>query len=605
MQKLKTNWQIKRLDEIESISFLRGNGLSKSVLDLEGESGCILYGELYTKYPHPLIKKVISRTNFKGNVRSEIGDVLVPGTTTADAYGIAIARSLNEKGIILGGDINVLRTNNKEILADYLAYFLNGPARNELASHATGTNIMHLSNKKIQKIEIAYPPIQEQKQTVEILDRIFDRVIMAKQDAEKNLLNTGELFESYLQTIFRADNDWDQMTLEEVSLQFGRGKSKHRPRNDKRLYGDKYPFIQTGDIRNSNHFITEYTQMYSDVGLRQSKLWPKGTICITIAANIAETGILGFDACFPDSVIGIVVDPQKTTPDFVEYLLQSYRAVIRAKGKGSAQANINMATFEHQMFPFPPLEKQKQIVKELDILLNETKKLEEIYKEKLADLEELKGSLLNMAFSGELSPAVSPVRVYQPSVVVPSPYVRNQVHAAIVDQVVRDGGSTTEVAVAKYDHLLQELFGLSLGYQFQAHQFGPFDAQIKRLVLSGLGKNRWFTKRSGMIVFGSNVNALLSRQSNLYHSAQASMKELARLGITKLDTDGIELLSTICHSIKETGSVAFDAVRGFMSQWQTDNNTRTKAEKFTAERTQKCLDFILKNNLQQKLLPIT
>ena len=86
-------------------------------------------------------------------------------------------------------------------------------------------------------------------------------------------------------------------TLPEMALDFGRGKSKHRPRNDERLYGGNIPFIQTGDIRNASHTITQYNQTYSDLGLQQSKLWPKGTLCITIAANIAETSILGFDAC--------------------------------------------------------------------------------------------------------------------------------------------------------------------------------------------------------------------------------------------------------------------------------------------------------------------
>jgi len=103
-----------------------------------------------------------------------------------------------------------------------------------------------------------------------------------------------------------------------MALDFGRGKSKHRPRNDERLYGGDIPFIQTGDIRNASHIITQYSQTYSEVGLKQSKLWPRGTLCITIAANIAETSILGFDACFPDSVIGFVADPKKTSAGYVE-----------------------------------------------------------------------------------------------------------------------------------------------------------------------------------------------------------------------------------------------------------------------------------------------
>jgi hypothetical protein len=187
------------------------------------------------------------------------------------------------------------------------------------------------------------------------------------------------------------------------------------------------------------------------------------------------------------------------------------------------------------------------------------------------------------------------------SLPVPSPYVRNQVHAAIVGQVSKDGGETTEVAVAKYDHLLQEIFGVSLGYQFQTHLFGPFDATIKKLVSSGLSpRNKWFTKRNGMIVAGSNVAALLSRSSNLYKSAQSAMGELSRLGITKMNTNKVELFSTICHAIKETHSTDVQQIRNFMSQWQTNNN-QTKAQKFSLDETTKCVAFIIKNGLDKKI----
>jgi hypothetical protein len=163
-----------------------------------------------------------------------------------------------------------------------------------------------------------------------------------------------------------------------------------------------YPFIQTGDIRNSDHFITEYSQTYSEAGLAQSKLWPKGTICITIAANIAETGILDFDACFPDSVIGVVANPEEANVDYVEYLLQSFKVHIQAMGKGSAQANINMGTFENERFPFPAVSEQKQIVEKLNSLREETQRLESIYLQKLTALNALKKSLLDQAFTGQL-----------------------------------------------------------------------------------------------------------------------------------------------------------------------------------------------------------
>ena len=260
-----------------------------------------------------------------------------------------------------------------------------------------------INKSQIESIEIPLPPLEEQQRIVAKLDEAFEAIEKAKANAEQNLKNAKELFDSYLQAIFEnKGKDWEEKTLGEISKEFGRGKSKHRPRNWDKLYGGDYPFIQTGDIRNCNHVITEYTQTYSDIGLAQSKLWPAGTICITIAANIAETGVLTFDACFPDSVIGLVVNDKFADRDYVEYLLQSFKSRLQALGKGSAQDNINLKTFENRLFPFPKVSEQQSIVQKLDALSSETKKLEAIYQKKLEDLEELKKSILQKAFSGQL-----------------------------------------------------------------------------------------------------------------------------------------------------------------------------------------------------------
>jgi type I restriction enzyme S subunit len=255
----------------------------------------------------------------------------------------------------------------------------------------------------IQKFAVPVPPLAEQQRIVGVLDEAFAGLATAQANAEKNLQNARALFESHLQSVFtQRGKGWKQKTLEEIATTFGRGKSKHRPRNAPQLYGGKYPFIQTGDIRNADHFITEYSQTYSEAGLAQSKLWPKGTICITIAANIAETAILTFEACFPDSVIGVVANPDEADIGFIEYLLQSFKVRIQAMGKGSAQANINMGTFENERFPFPPVTEQKKIVAKLDALATETQRLARLYEQKLAALAALKKSLLHQAFTGQL-----------------------------------------------------------------------------------------------------------------------------------------------------------------------------------------------------------
>jgi len=246
--------------------------------------------------------------------------------------------------------------------------------------------------------------LAEQQRIVSLLDEAFEGIATAKANAEKNLQNARALFESHLQSVFtQRGPGWVEKRLVEVSREFGRGKSKHRPRNEPKLYDGPYPFIQTGDISNADHWLTDYTQTYSKLGLAQSRLWPKGTICIAIVgATVGETAILDFESCFPDSVIGIVVNEELADNEYVEFLLQSFKALLKEKGKGTARDNINLGTFENQMFPFPTLKKQKAIVATLNSLREETQRLARLYERKHAALEALTQSLLHRAFTGRL-----------------------------------------------------------------------------------------------------------------------------------------------------------------------------------------------------------
>src|SRR5690606_22715141 len=137
--------------------------------------------------------------------------------------------------------------------------------------------------------------------------------------------------------------------------------------------------------------------------LAQSKLWPVGTVCITIAANIAETGVLGFESCFPDSVIGMVPDLTQAMPHYVEYMLRYFSRELKLEGKGSAQDNINLATFENSTFPFPSLAQQQIIIEKLDMLAIQVSTLRAHYQRRCEELAELRQSLLQAAFSGQLT----------------------------------------------------------------------------------------------------------------------------------------------------------------------------------------------------------
>jgi type I restriction enzyme S subunit len=273
-----------------------------------------------------------------------------------------------------------------------------------LRKHFNGAGIQHFTGEALAQFEIPVPPLGEQQRIVGVLDEAFASLATAQAHAAQNLQNARDLFESHLNAVFTQRGEgWQLRRIPDVCVTFGRGKSRHRPRNEPCLYGGKYPFIQTGDISNADHVITTHTQTYNETGLAQSKLWPKGTVGIAIVgATIGETGVLDFEACFPDSVIGMTVNPAEADPFFLEYMLQHFKEMVKSHGEGSARENINLATFDRLLFPMPSVKEQRQIAAATDALKDQTKRLESIYQRKLAALDELKKSLLHQAFNGEL-----------------------------------------------------------------------------------------------------------------------------------------------------------------------------------------------------------
>ena len=157
-----------------------------------------------------------------------------------------------------------------------------------------------------------------------------------------------------------ATAKWKTAKLDELGF-VGRGKSRHRPRNAAILYGGIYPFFQTGDIKAANFYLTEFTQTYSEEGLAQSKLWNPGTLCITIAANIAESAILGIEGCFPDSVVGFVADPGKADVRFIKYYMEILKLQMQSVSRGTTQDNLSVDKLLSFDFCVPPLPVQCRI----------------------------------------------------------------------------------------------------------------------------------------------------------------------------------------------------------------------------------------------------
>ncbi|MGS0535839.1 restriction endonuclease subunit S [Pseudoalteromonas sp. SaAl2] len=291
----------------------------------------------------------------------------------------------------------VIIRNNEKINLNFLKHYLGSPlCQREINQFENGAAQPNLSAKDLKSFKIPLPPLDEQKRIAAILDKA-DTIRRKRQQAI-------QLADDFLRSVFldmfgdpvTNSKGWDIKKLDEVGV-LDRGKSKHRPRNDPKLLGGEHPLIQTGDVAKSGGYITSYSATYSDFGLAQSRKWKAGTLCITIAANIAKTGILTFEACFPDSVVGFKPN-QLVTTEYVQTWLSFLQKILEANAPESAQKNINLAILRDLDIPLPPIEQQVRFT-------NTVENMNEI-KRKFNNSNELKkdafNSLSQKAFAGEL-----------------------------------------------------------------------------------------------------------------------------------------------------------------------------------------------------------
>jgi type I restriction enzyme S subunit len=227
-----------------------------------------------------------------------------------------------------------------------------------------GGSLLRARPAEVAKIKVPLPPKIEQRRIATILDKA-DCLRRKRQAAVR-------LADQFLRATFielfgnpvTNSQGWPMQELKSLGT-LDRGVSKHRPRNDPRLLGGDYPLIQTGDVANCDGYIRAFTSTYSEVGLKQSKLWPAGTLCITIAANIAKTGILLFPACFPDSVVGFRAT-ERPTIEYVRFWLSFLQQTLEDNAPASAQKNINLAILRELQIPVPPRDRLERFAAAVD-----------------------------------------------------------------------------------------------------------------------------------------------------------------------------------------------------------------------------------------------
>lgn len=248
-----------------------------------------------------------------------------------------------------------LQADEKILLPKYLFYFCQ---RYNFEQHNKTVTIPSLTKADLLEIVIDVPEIDVQKRICKELD-LIDSVICNRVVTLSTLdvLVKSRFVEMFGDPVTNS-HEWETMKLSELG-ELNRGVSKHRPRNAPELLNGPYPLVQTGDIANADTYIIDYSSTYSELGLKQSCMWSKGTLCITIAANIAKTGILTFDACFPDSVVGFVAG-DRTNQLYMHHWFSFFQKILEEQAPQSAQKNINLAILSNLSVMLPPIELQNQ-----------------------------------------------------------------------------------------------------------------------------------------------------------------------------------------------------------------------------------------------------
>jgi type I restriction enzyme S subunit len=247
---------------------------------------------------------------------------------------------------------------------------------------------------------------REQNSDIEPASELLKKI---KKEKEKLIAEKKIKKEKLLPAIneseipFEVPKSWVWTRLGEIGI-FERGKSKHRPRNDQSLFKDgSIPFIQTGDVAQSKKTgrqILNCKTYYNEFGLKQSKLWDVGTLCITIAANIAETGFLSMKACFPDSIIGFKPLSDNAISKYVQFFIEISREGIEKYAPATAQKNINLEIISLLLIPTPPPAEQQAIVSKLKTLMQKLDEAEKQIEKSLKTSKLLTKAILAEAFNG-------------------------------------------------------------------------------------------------------------------------------------------------------------------------------------------------------------
>lgn len=302
---------------------------------------------------------------------------------------------------------HILKPNNEILINKFLVYFLN---YSNLEKYITGATVKKLNQQKLKQIEIPLPPLKEQERIVGILDESFAKIDESIKILEQDLLNLDELMQSALQKAFNPLKDnakenyklpqgWEWKSLGEIGeIITGTTPSKNNPN----FYGNEYPLFKPSDL-NGDMIIKYASDNLSKLGFDNARNLPKDTILVVCIGAIGKVGLSGVNGSCNQQINAIIPNSAFTSKYLFFVCLSNYfQTILKKNASQTTLPIINKTEFSKLQIPLPPIKEQEQIAKHLDFVFEKTKALKELYTKELKDYEELKQSLLNKAFKGEL-----------------------------------------------------------------------------------------------------------------------------------------------------------------------------------------------------------
>ena len=417
---IPSGWEWLKIKSL--FTFDKGSGISKSDLEEDGLSECILYGELFTRFKkYNVIPNDFSKTNLEGKIVSEGNELLIPGSTTTTSVDLCNCKTLNHKGIQIGGDIIILKPRRSDIKNEFYSYYISTVSKPDFEIGGRGVTIHHIYPKQIREIQIPFLPLSEQQQIVSYLDTktsLIDSLIEKTQrkiellkEKRTSLINevvtkglnpNVEMKDSGVEWIGEIPSHWDFVKVGHYSLVV-RGGSP-RPSGDPKYFnGDFIHWITVKDITSkSDKYVITTDSKLTEEGMKQSRVLEPETLVLTNSGvTLGVPGILKIKGCINDGSVGFLNLSSKVERDFLYYFWTTQTKLLLEQQSGYGQPNLNIDIVSNIRFPLPPITEQNEIVSYLDETTQLIDKTISVEERRIELLKEYRQSLISEVVTGK------------------------------------------------------------------------------------------------------------------------------------------------------------------------------------------------------------